>query len=232
MDKEKIFGVFGLGAFGMEICRVLAEKGAEVVAVDKDQQTIEKIKNIVTQAVLMDSADEEALKNAGLQDVDVAIVAIGDNIDASILTTIILKNMGVPYIIARAVSNIHAQVLKQIGATEVINIQIEQGRRLANRVSLHGVMDVIPISDNQLLVEVRVPSDFVGRSLSDLDLRKKLNINIISVKRTKTEIDDMGNPRREESVFSPKPMDIFNVNDILVILGEQGDIDKLKEIIK
>jgi trk system potassium uptake protein TrkA len=231
-EKEKVFAVFGLGIFGLEICRVLSAKGAQVIAVDKDQKLVEKVKDTVAQAIMIDSTDKEALLNAGLQDVDVAVVAMATNIDAGILTTILLKNMGVPYIVARAVTDTQAQVLKQIGATEVINIEIEQGQRLANHILAPDIMDVIPISNDQSLAEMRIPREFAGKSLRDLELRKRFNVNIISVKRTQTEIDALGNPKRKELVFSPKPMDILEINDILVVLGTEKDIDKFKETVK
>ncbi|MGB2599372.1 MAG: TrkA family potassium uptake protein [Candidatus Omnitrophota bacterium] len=232
MEKEKVFAVFGLGKFGMELCRILSKKGEKVIAIDQDQAHIEKIKDAVTQAILLDSTDESALLNAGLQDVDVAVVAIRESIDASVLTTILLKNLGVPRIIARAISDIHAQVLKQVGAAEVINIEIEEGRRLANRLAAPDIMDIIPIAADQVMAELRTPQKFVGKSIHELDVRKKYNVNIISIKRTKTEIDDMGNPRREELVFSPKPMDVFDVNDTLIVVGTESDIAGLREMIK
>ena len=112
MEKDKLFAVFGLGIFGFEVCKVLSEKGMKVIAVDKDRKLVDKVKDMVTQAILIDSTDEDALKNADMQDVDVAVVAIGKSVDGSILTTILLKNMGVPRIIARAVSSLHEQVLR------------------------------------------------------------------------------------------------------------------------
>lgn len=232
MDTEKVFAVFGLGMFGLEICRVLASKGANVIAVDKDQKRIDRIKDTVTHSVLLDSTDEEALRNAGMDDVDVAVIAVGDMLDASILTTILLKNMGVPRIIARATSDVHGQVLKQIGATEVINIEIEVGRRLANRIFSQDVMDVIPVSPDATMAELRLPKAFEGKSPHELEIRKEYNVNIVAVKRTKTDVDALGNPKREEQVFTPKPTDILHVNDVLVILGRDEDIEKLKEIAK
>ena len=229
MEKDKIFAVFGLGTFGLEVCKVLSAKGKKVIAFDRNRGLIEKAKNIVTQAVLLDSTDEEALRNAGIQDVDVAVVAMRTNIDSSILTTILLKNIGVPYIIARAMSDIHAQVLGQIGATEIINLEIEQGKRLADRLTSPELRDVIPISDDQVITELRIPKECVGKSLRDLDLRQRFNVNIISIKRVQTDIDKMGNPKRKELIFSPQPMDMLEINDILIVLGKTEDINKLKE---
>ncbi|MFH1593260.1 MAG: TrkA family potassium uptake protein [Candidatus Omnitrophota bacterium] len=227
-EKEKLFAVFGLSMFGLEICRVLAANGKKVICVDKSQEMVERIKNSVTQAVLLDSTDEDALRNAGLQDVDVAIVAMGSHVDSSILTTVSLKNLGIPHVIARAVSAVHAQVLMKVGATEVMNLEIEEGRRLANRLISPELKDVIPLSSDQVLAEFRVRAEFVGKSLRDLEIRKRFNVNIISVKRTKTDIDMMGNPKRNDLIFSPKPMDILEVNDIMVLLGTTKDINALK----
>lgn len=230
MEKEKIYAIFGLGTFGLEVCRVLSDKGLKVIAVDKDEKLVSKVKDSVMQAVLLDSTDEEALRNASLQDVDMAVVAIGDNMEGNILTTILLKKIGVPYIVARAISDTHAQVLKQIGATEVINLELEQGQRVANRIIAPDIVDIIPISADQALAELRISKDFIGKTLGQLDLRKKYGVNIVSVRRTDIDIDEMGNPRRKEFVFSPKPTDVLNVNDILIVLGGTKDIDRVKEL--
>jgi trk system potassium uptake protein TrkA len=229
MPEEKIFAVFGLGTFGFEVCRVISEKGGKIIAVDVDQNLVEKAKDFATQAVLIDSTDEVSLRNAPLENVDVAVVAIGDDMEASILTTAILRNMGIPYIISRAISDIHAQVLKQVGATEILFIEIEEGRRLATRLISPYVLDRIPISNNQTLAEVSVPENFIGKTLLKLDLLKKLKITVISVKRKTTKIDDMGNPVREESILQPEPSTILRDDDILVIIGKDEDIKALKE---
>lgn len=227
-EKDRLFAVFGLGTFGLEVCKVLSEKGAKVIAVDKDQKLINKVKNIVEQAVLIDSSDEEALRNANLQDVDVAIIAIGNSIDGSILTTILLKKIGVPYIVARAVSELHAEVLHQIGATEVINIAVEEGQRLAKRIISPDMVDMIPISNDQSIAELRTPASFADRSLQDIDLRKKYHVTLVSVKRYSTSIDEVGNPVREEKVFSPNPDENLKINDVLVVLGSEINIEKLR----
>ncbi|MGC9364975.1 MAG: potassium channel family protein [Fidelibacterota bacterium] len=230
MTKEKVFGIFGLGTFGLEVCRVISEKGGKVIAVDYQTELIEKVKNSVTQAVLIDSTDEESLKNAPIEDIDVAVVGIGENIESSILTTAVLKNLGVPYIISRAVSDIHAQVLKQVGATEVINIEIEEGKRVAGKLISPDIIDKVYIGQNQMLAEVMASKSMVGKSIVQLDLRKKLNINIISIKHHSTKIDDMGNPVVEDIIDFPAPSTVIQKDDILVVVGREKDIDKLKEI--
>lgn len=229
-EKDRLFAVFGLGTFGLEVCKVLSGKGAKVIAVDKDQKLINRVKDLVSQAILIDSSDEVALKNANLQDVDVAIIAIGESIAGSILTTILLKKLGVPYIISRAVSEVHAEALKQIGATEVINIAVEEGQRLAKRVISPNMVDMIPISKGQSIGELHIPQSFVDKTLQDINLRKKYHVNLVSIKRTTTEIDNMGNPKREETVISPNPDEKLKINDTLVVLGSEKNIENLREL--
>lgn len=228
MNEEKIYAVFGLGSFGYEVCRTLSSKGCNVIAVDRQERLIEKVKNDVSQAVLIDSSDMEALKSAGLGEVDVAVVAIGDNMNASILTTAQLKNLNVPVIISRAISDIHAQVLRQVGATEVIILEVQGGRRLAERLCAPDVLDVVALSESQSLMEIRIPAEFEGRSLAQLDLRKKYSVNVISLKRIDTQIDDMGNPQKKETVISPGPREQLKANDVLVVLGSEQELDRFK----
>jgi len=230
MAKDKIFAVFGLGTFGLEVCRVISEKGGTVIAVDNQVDLIEKVKNMVTQAILIDSTDEQSLKNAPIEDIDVAVVGIGQNVESSILTTAVLKNLGVPYIIARAISDIHGQVLKQVGATEVVNIEIEEGKRIANKLISPDIIDKFYIGQNQLLAEVVISKKFVGKSIMELDLRRKTNVNIISIKRINTTVDELGNPVVESMVEFPSPSTVIKKNDILVVVGTEKDIDRLKDL--
>ncbi|MCD6440591.1 MAG: TrkA family potassium uptake protein [Candidatus Marinimicrobia bacterium] len=230
MAKDKIFAVFGLGTFGLEVCRVISEKGGTVIAIDNQVDLIEKVKNMVTQAILIDSTDEQSLKNAPIEDIDVAVVGIGQNVESSILTTAVLKNLGVPYIIARAISDIHGQVLKQVGATEVVNIEIEEGKRIANKLISPDIIDKFYIGQNQLLAEVVISKKFVGKSIMELDLRRKTNVNIISIKRINTTVDELGNPVVESMVEFPSPSTVIKKNDILVVVGTEKDIDRLKDL--
>jgi len=189
---------------------------------------IDRVKDSVTQAILIDSTDEDSIRSAPLAEIDVAIVAIGDDMEASILTTAILKNIGVPYIISRAISEIHAQVLKQVGATEILFIEIEEGRRLAQRLISPDVLDRIPISQNQTLAEIVTPPALTGKTLHKADLQKKYGITVISIKRKKTIIDDQGTPRIDEVILQPKPSAVFEKEDILVVVGRDEDIDALQ----
>lgn len=228
--EEKVFAVFGLGAFGMEVCRGLVEKGGKVIAFDHRPQPIEKIKDLVTQAMVLDSTDEDALRSAPLENVDVAIVAIGDDVEASILTTALLKNIGVPYIIARAVTDVHMRVLRQIGANEVINLEIEEGRRIASRLLTAEVLETIPITEDYSIIELYVPESMVGKSLERLNLRRGYLVNVIAIERFKTTVDEVGNPVKEERVILPTKDDVLLSNDILIMVGRNSDLDAFREV--
>lgn len=228
--QEKVFAVFGLGAFGGELCRVLTEKGGKVIAFDNRPQPVERIKDSVSQAMVLDSTDEEALKGAPLENVDIAIVAIGDDVEASILTTALLKNAGVPYVIARAVTDVHMRVLRQIGANEVINLEIEEGRRVASRLLTAEVLETIPVTEDYSIVELYTPESMVGKPLERLDLRKTYRVNIIAIERFKTTVDEQGNPVREERVILPTKDDVLLADDILIMVGRNSDLESFREV--
>jgi trk/ktr system potassium uptake protein len=232
MAKElnKNYLVIGLGGFGRRLSEVLEEKGASVIAVDSDENLIERVKNSVTQAVHLDSTDEERLKGLDLEDVNAAIVAIGDNLEASILTTAILKRLGLPYIIARALNDLHHQVLRQVGADEVINIEVDEGSRMATRLIAPDVLDRIPVSNEISVAEVRTPSEFVGKALTELDLRKKLSINIIAIRRARYAIDEVGNPAKDERLLFPEGNEVLEEQDILLIVGRNENISTFTEL--
>jgi len=230
MAKEKVFAVFGLGAFGNEVCRVLSEKGGKVIAFDNRPQPIEKVKDEVSQVMVLDSTDEDALRSAPLENVDIAIVAIGDDVEASILTTALLKNIGVPYIIARAVTDIHMRVLRQIGANEVINLEIEEGQRVASRLLTTEVLETIPVTEDYSIVELYVPESMVGKSLERLNLRQEYHVNVIAIERFKTNVDEEGNPVKEERVILPTKDDVVLTDDILIVVGRNSDIEAFKDV--
>jgi trk system potassium uptake protein TrkA len=230
MAKDKVFAVIGLGTYGKKVAEVLTEKGAQVIAIDNSPENVDRIKNSVTAAVLIDSTDESALLKAPLDDVDTAIVAIGDQIEASILTTALLKRRGIPYIVSRAVSDIHETVLRQVGANEVINLEVAEGIRVAQRLIAPEVLDTIPISGDFSLAEMYVPKIFIGRSLEELKIREKFSVTVISIKRTHIDTDSVGNPTRREELIFPKARDILQDSDILFVVGKNPDIEELKAI--
>jgi len=224
-----VFAVIGLGAFGRKVCEIITERGGRVIAIDNDAALIDRIKDTVTQAVLLDSTDVDSLTNAPFDDVDVAVVAIGDNIASSILTTALLKRVGVPYILARAISELHEQVLKQIGADEIVNIEIDQGIRVGSKLMSPEVLDRILVSQTVSVAELYPPKSFIGKSLSKLNLREKFNVNIIAITRVSLSIDETGNSIRNEQVLFPNGEDILEETDVLLVVGKNEDIDALRE---
>ncbi len=229
MAKETLFAVIGLGTFGEQICEVLMEKGGKVLAIDNRSEIIERIKDDVTQAILLNATDEDALSTIPFEDVDIAIVAIGENKEASILVTAILKRMGVSYILARATSELHSRVLKQVGADEVVNIEISEGKRVAQKLLAPEILDRIPISETIAVAELYVSRNFIGKNLSKLNLRKKFRINIIAVKRSYISIDELGNPIKSEEVIFPDSDTKLKEHDIILVVGRNEDIDIFKE---
>ncbi len=229
MAKEKVYIVIGLGSFGNQLCSTLVEQGASVIAVDNRPELIEKIKDTVTQALMIDATDETSLAQIPFDDVGAAVVAIGENVEASILVTALLKRMGVTYILARAISELHMQVLRQVGADEVVNLEIDEGRRIAIRLAAPEILDRTRISDSISLAELYLPEKFIGKRLDQLDLRKKIQINIIAVKRTNYSVDEVGNPTKEEEVLFPGPSTTLENRDVLIVVGKNEAIERFKE---
>ncbi len=229
MAKEKVFAVIGLGAFGRKVSEILIERGGKVIAIDNDADSIERIKDTATQAILLDTTDEESLSQVPFDDVDVAVVAIGDNVAASILTTTLLKKIGVPFVLSRSVSDLHEQVLRQVGADEIVNIEIDEGRRIAMKLVSPEILDRIPVSESISVAELYTPKSFLGKSLSKLDLRRRFRVNIVSITRIDMNVDEMGNPVKNERIIFPSPDDKLEETDIILVVGKNEDIDALKE---
>ncbi len=229
-EKDKIFAVIGLGVFGLKVCEVMSERGGKVIAIDKDPSLIEKVKDIATQSILLDSTDETAMNQIPYADISVAIVAIGEHIEASILTTAILKRLGIPYIVARAVTEIHHQVLRQVGADEVVNIEIEEGQRIAQRLISPEVLDRISVTENISVAEVYVPKDFLGKTLAKLNIRNKMHVNIVAILRTTLSVDEEGNPVKTDNAVFPDAAEILQESDIMLIVGKNEDLDAFRKL--
>lgn len=226
---DKVFAVIGLGTFGRQLCSTFIERGASVIAIDNQSELIDKVKDEVTQAIRVDSTDEESLEQVPFDDVQTAIVAIGENIEASILTTALLKRKGIPYILARAISELHSQVLRQVGADEVVNLEIDEGIKIAQRLSAREISDRFQIGSAMSLVEMKAPKALQNKRLLKLDLRNRYRISIVAIYRAKHSVDEVGNPVKEESVLFPEPATIIKEQDTILIVGKNEDIDKFKE---
>ncbi|MDA3811771.1 MAG: TrkA family potassium uptake protein [Spirochaetaceae bacterium] len=225
----KTFAVIGLGIFGRKVCEILTEKGGEVIAIDNTPSQVNRVKDFVVQAILLDSTDEESISNAPFDQVDAAIVAIGDNIEASILTTTLLKQLGVPYIISRAVNKTHYQVLKQIGADEVINIEEDQGKRVALNLIAPSVLDKVRLSKDVILSEMYLPTAYHKSKIASLDLVNKYNIQLSALRRTFSVLDSDGNTLRDEKLLFPDQVEELLEGDVLIIVGDEKNIEKFQK---
>ncbi|MCK4906773.1 MAG: TrkA family potassium uptake protein [Spirochaetes bacterium] len=229
----KKFIVFGLGTFGSTITQRLMEQGGEVLAVDSKQELVEEIKDKVTQAVCLDSTSEESLAMLGINDFDCGIVCMGQDMDASVLTTLLVKKLGIPNLIARAATSSHAQILRLIGASEVMEPEKEVAERLAKRLTSSHLLSYISLADDHLLAEIASTPSIMGQTIKDLDFRARFNINIIAVKKLVPEITPEGlNAFKEEIVDVPKPEDQIEESDILVVVGKSKNIESLKKEIE
>ncbi|MEA2082630.1 MAG: TrkA family potassium uptake protein [Elusimicrobiota bacterium] len=221
--------IIGLGSFGNALAKALASSGVEVIAIDRNKDRIEELKEYVTLAVACDATDEKTLKNIGLDDVDLACVAIGEDVEASLLTAILLKKLGVSSIFSRAVTPMQKEILKSIGVTRIIEIENEMGKEIANAIIAPRILKRVALGENHSIAEIKVPSKFVGKRISELNLRQKHKINIVAIKRSVPDIDKSTGARatKEEIDTVPDPDTYFDENDIIIVAGADKDIKNI-----
>lgn len=227
MDK---FAVIGLGDFGSILARTLAQAGKEILAVDSSREEVELVRNEVSVAVRLDSTDERALREQGVDKVDAAIVSIGENFEGSVLTTALLKSMGVKTVISRAQNPVQARILSLIGADEVINPEEESAFRLSQRLISPRVVDYLELADGYSMVQVSAPRSFHNKRIVDIDLRKKHNINLVAIKKRNSYKSPNGETIKEDRIKGiPKPSDVIEPEDILVLIGSKEDLSGLPQ---
>ena len=219
------FAVIGLGRFGSTLARGLASAGQEVIAIDSGQGLIEDIQDAVDQAVRLDATDEKALRAQGVDKVDVAIVSIGENFEANLLATVLLRQMGVATVIARAASAVRAQILRLVGATEVVLPEFESAGRLAQRLATPNVVDFLPIAEGFRLVQLKAPKSFYHKSLDELALRKNLGITVLAIRRQQQATKDQ--PAGEVLLNVPGGDEVILPGDELVVVGPDDALAKL-----
>ncbi len=229
IKKPRRFLVVGLGRFGYSVAKTLAESDMEVIAVDKSMQVVEKIKDIVPHSYKLNALDERALRTIGAQDVDVAIVAIGTDIQSSILTTLILKEMGIPVIIAKAIDELHGKVLEKIGVSRVVYPEVEMGVRVARALVSPIVIERMELGDYSL-AEITPPKDIVGKTLGESRFRNRYGANVIAVRKRFPEVDEKGEVTYVEEIdASPGPETVINKDDVLIVFGPNESLEKLQK---
>jgi len=230
LEKKSQIAVIGLGIFGMNLALSLVEEGAEVIAIDSDKNLIEKIKEKPLLAYVLDSTNEEALVEVGIDNVDCAVVCIGSELVSSILTTLILKKFKIPKIMARAITEEHAQILRLIGVNEVIQPEEETAKKLANRiVSLSGyLVSYEQLSKDHAIVEVKVNKKIADKTLTELDFRKNFKINVIAIKTVVEKLDEEFHNINDYDINEvPDPNVPLKENDILIVIGRLENINRL-----
>lgn len=211
------FGVIGLGSFGFHIAKTLFEMGEEVLAVDNDKERVDTLKNLVSHAVQMEAADKENLKAVGMQEMNVTIVSLGPNMEGSILTVHYLSELHIKRIIAKALSEDHAKILEAVGATDVIYPERDMAVKTAMKLSNPNVLDFLPLSPGIEIREIAPPEEFIGKSLKDLDLINKYEIQVIAVKGLVPE----------KTTLIPKADFVIKDSDVLVMIGPKKKLKKI-----
>jgi len=229
--------VIGLGLFGREIATVLARRGHTVLAVDVDPEAVEDIKDAVDQAVVLDTTDEAALREMKIDTMDTAVCAIGaQHMQDSILTTALLHQLDVPRIIARAADPLHARILRQVGATEVLNPEREMGTRIANQIATPGIREVLRLADDVFVAEIPIPPSFVGNTPAGLNIRPRYGVTVVGLQRGRGEArsvigtSDTGEAapgRKRQLILNLEPTVVFQEDDSLVVIGNEEDVKRL-----
>ncbi len=212
--KKKLFVVIGLGRFGTSVARTLFHMGYDVMAIDLNEEVIEEMKDEVTYGVTADAQEERVLESLGMRNFDVAIVAIGNDIQASILITLTLKELGVKRVVAKAINERHGRVLEKLGADKIVYPERDMGKRVAHYLVSANLLDYIEISDKYSLSEVTVPNFLINKTLKQTNLRVKYGVNVIAIKRG------------EQLMVAPPGDESLNPDDVLICIGLTQDLDK------
>jgi trk system potassium uptake protein TrkA len=205
--KNRTFGVIGLGRFGYHVARTLAQGGAEVIACDVDEEKVREISEYVSLAYVLDATDAKALKESGIANVDTAVVSVGENIEASILIVVQLKELGVKEVVAKAITPLHGKVLEKLGVDRVVYPEKEMAIRVAHSLLAGEFIEEIPIGEKHSLFELKAFDFMLGKTLRDLDVRRRFGVSVLAIKRGENLIV---NPVGDEKVLP---------GDILLVLG-------------
>lgn len=213
------YAIIGLGRFGGSICRTLVESGQEVLAIDSNEERVNEYMNITTHAVVGNAQDESTLRSLGIRNFDHVIVAIGEDIQASILVTLMVKEMGVPNVLAKAQNEYHAKVLERVGADRVVHPERDMGVRIAHNLVSRNILDFIELSDEFSLAEIKVSNPkFFNKSLIEVNFRQRFGLTVVAIRRADGQV-----------VVSPPANEIVCENDNLLVIGSTVNVDNLDE---
>lgn len=217
INNKKQYVVIGIGRFGSSVAKTLYSLGNDVLAVDSDEEKIQNISDSVTHSVQADASDENSLRSLGIRNFDVAVITIGSDIQSSVMATLLVKELGVKYVIAKANNEMHAKVLYKIGADKVVLPERDMGVRIAHNLASANILDYIELSPDYSIAEMTSPQEWQSKTLKELDMRTNYGINVVAI-------------RKENHInVTPKADDIISPGDIIVAIGSYEALTKLEE---
>lgn len=222
--------VIGLGRFGYNVAETLIKKGCEVLAIDRDAAKIELVSDFATYAVECDAADEKAMKAISAQNVDAAVVSIGENIEASILIVMALKELGVKEIIAKAVTPMHGKILNNLGVSRVIYPERDAAVRLAHSLIAPNVLEYLELVPGYSIAELPVPPELAGRTLRESQLRTRYGVSLIGVRKKVVKTVKGVTQTAEVFDLNPSSDDRMEAGQIMVVIGTENDLDRLSKL--
>jgi trk system potassium uptake protein TrkA len=220
MATKRSFAVIGLGRFGSAMASTLAQLGHGVIGIDSDEEKVRSMADLITTVMELDATDERALRAAGIQDVDVAIISIGENVEASLLVVMLVKELGIATIIAKATTPLHGRILEKLGVSRVIFPEREMAVRVAHSLVVPNVLDYIELSRDFSIVEMPAPPEFVGKTLKQLELRPRYGLTLIAIKRRPGGVGETTN-------VSPAADEQIRAGDVLSLLGPNDRLSQL-----
>ena len=213
---NKTFAILGLGKFGMSVARSLMRDGGEVLVADNSEEVINQISGEVTYAMTCDLTNADAIRDLGISNFDVVVVCMAQSFEASVMCVVVAKELGVPYVMAKASSHRTGDILKRIGADQIIYPEEETGIRIAKKLTSNDFLEFFDISENLCLIEMKVPKDWVGKTLMELDLRKRFKMNVVAVSDDNNEMSHMD------------PAHPLSANETLLVITEKKDLKKIR----
>lgn len=230
---KKSVAVISLGKFGVQLAISLSQKGYDVIAIDQSSERVDEIKELVNFAVALEATDEKAMRSVNVDTVDTAVVAMGTNVQSSLLTTALLQKLGIADIYVRSINQLQENILLSMGipTNRIINIEEEMGEQLSSSLASGKIGRYIQISERHSLMEIRVPAPFIGKSLKALDIRRHYKINVVGIKRLVPHVDDQGDVQYDVRMTDiPDPEEALLDSDVLVILGTDENIEQFIKV--
>ncbi len=230
---KKLVAVISLGKFGFQLATSLSQKNYDVIAIDNDPEKIDDIKELVNSAVILDATDEKAMRSVNIDAVDIAVVAIGTDVQSSLLATALIQKLGVATLYVRSISSLQESILNSMGISEnrIIKIEQKMGDQLSATLASGNIGRHIQLSERHSLAEIRVPELFIGKTLKDLRIRANHKINVIGIKQTTPSVDDQGDIQYNVQMTDiPDPNEPLMASDILVLMGTDDHIEQFAKI--